>query len=531
MAPNVRDACDHSRVNQLNNREIAILILLGIAVIALLFLRPVRQMVPQLLRTLMGKLLIILGLYCGYFVGVLALAHWLGLWEFYLVKDTIIWALFSGLAIFWNFPKASKEPGFFRKSARRAFEVGVFVEFFLNLESLPLVGEIILQLFLVVLGALIAFSQFGKLRTAHRVLQVLLTITGLAVVAWTGVQVVAHWNQISWDQQWRALALPVYLTIAALPAIYLISLYSAYEDIFIHMQVATGESGSQWKARFAIMRGLNFHLNMVGTFTGAWSRKLGRARTYRDARAIVEGFKAARRVVPSDRLRAAREELVSAVLDRSLPVSIEHDAAVPTSRIEFHAVAFTRSDAWEYRLYAASLAHFREIVDGSYGQRYGAGVSIIRSLDKAEASAYLQTKMNELADVSGKFEGALSQSAQEAAFGRPGEPGNPERIVRLAFRLISVYEQFKAIAYDMCGTQVSAATKRALAAASKFPQGPIDQIGEFVDDLAEQAATLPERLEAGEEIDISMTVTLEISDEIVQEFNAALAEAAEDLSE
>lgn len=517
-------------MNELSNRETALLIFIGIAAIGLLFVRAGRQLAAHLLRMLMGQIGLILALYASYIVGIIALAYWAKLWDFYLVKDTIIWAIFSGLALFWRFADASKEPDFFRKTARRGFEVGLFVEFLLNLESFPLGVEIVLQLFIIFLGVLIAFAQASNQRSAYKLLQGILTIIGLSVIAWTVWQVVDHRDEIDWSQQWRALPLPIYMTIGSLGAIYGIALYSAYENIFSHMTATTGSVPPHW-ARSAIIQELNFNLRLAGAFTGGWSRKVARSRSFAESRAIVKAFKSARAIVPSARLRAEMEELVSAVHERSIPTSAEYDIAIPASRIEFQSVAAMRSPAWEHRLFAGSLTYFQGVVDSGYGQRYSAGVPIKRNLSKANAGAYLKASMSEMGAAAERLDAALSDAPQEAVFGQPERPADPERIIRYAFRLASIYETFKSQQFEFRATKASPAMRRVMAAAIQYPQAVVDQLAGFIEDFTQQVATLPARIEAGEEITLEFTVAIEFPDGLAEEYNEALDEAADDLAD
>jgi uncharacterized protein (UPF0335 family) len=117
----------------------------------------------------------------------------------------------------------------------------------------------------------------------------------------------------------------------------------------------------------------------------------------------------------------------------------------------------------------------------------------------------------------------LDPRAQEAAFGAPGEPGDADRIIHLARRLASVYEEFMDVAADLRATGVSSkALRRVLDIEARWADQPIEQIRTFVDRLVSEMDGLAERLQREESIAIEMTIKLEMSSELSREHVKAM---------
>ena len=114
----------------INNREWAILIW-GVGSFLVLMARSeIRSSVGQLLRILLSPpLLIPLLLMAGYVVGEIWLGYKVRLWRTDLTKDTIVWFVIAGLAFFFGYDQASKQPHFFRRRLVAAVSIPVFIQF------------------------------------------------------------------------------------------------------------------------------------------------------------------------------------------------------------------------------------------------------------------------------------------------------------------------------------------------------------------------------------------------------------------
>jgi hypothetical protein len=123
------------------------------------------------------------------------------------------------------------------------------------------------------------------------------------------------------------------------------------------------------------------------------------------------------------------------------------------------------------------------------------------------------------------FNRLLSARAQDAAFGREGEPGDLDRIKHLARRLVSLYEEFLDHAADLRGTSVaSSAFREMLDLQASMADQPIERVRDLVAELVREGDTMVERAESGTEVVLTLHLRLEPDHELMRRYSRASAE-------
>ncbi|UKJ62903.1 TIR domain-containing protein [Cellulosimicrobium cellulans] len=203
------------------------------------------------------------------------------------------------------------------------------------------------------------------------------------------------------------------------------------------------------------------------------------------------------------------------------------DGKVPGTQEAVERLLTERPPGWEYFLYASLLQrgladHEDAYRDHSvqYAKRTGRLVSrdnIREVVDGANGSV-----MN----IISNFNAVLKPGVHEAAFGAPGVPGDPDRIIHLARRFVSVYEDFLAWSAELRGATASGESiGEALGAMSHMADQPIEAMREFVTNFVDEIESSYPRAIAGENVKVNMVITLTLGDEIVAEFLEKYREA------
>lgn len=289
-----------------NNREWAILIWLAIGLVWVLSKRDVRSGFSSLFRTLLHpKILVPLMSMLGYAALLVWIGSLLGAWRPALVKDTVVWFVVSGLALFMGLTDAAKQPHFFRNRVAATLGITAFLGFFTNLYVLPLAAELVIQLVLVLL---IGLSVVGGRDARHRpvtvLADVLLSLIGLSLLVFAIVALLIHWGEADKHLLLLQLALPVWMTVGLLPFVYLLSLYVTYEKAFDGVDFATEDRRARRRAKLAILAKLHFRHRDAGAFSWNWATRAAHAPNFVAARQVVADFLKARREAE----RAADEE-------------------------------------------------------------------------------------------------------------------------------------------------------------------------------------------------------------------------------
>jgi len=275
--------------NELNNREWATFVWLGVVVVLVLWWKKTRQPALNLVRTAMTSLLAVLvvGLWV-WTAGIVFLGAWAHFWTGDLLKDTAIWAIGPALALIWGLAKASTDPRFFRQVVLGTVRISVLVEFYVNLQVFGFVQELLLLPVVTSLGVLDQFAGTdAKYRPAKRLFDVILAGIGLAVVTYVTIMLIANWHRQNPTHYVRELALPVWLTISAVPYIFGVSLFFNYQGAFRRLAQSSKDATAVRRAKLALVLELNVRSHLVGAFYDPWITRLTEARNFTDARSVV----------------------------------------------------------------------------------------------------------------------------------------------------------------------------------------------------------------------------------------------------
>jgi hypothetical protein len=288
-----------------NNREKATLIWLAIALAAALTQAEIRESLWACVKAfasikIVGPLLAL----AGWTIGLVVIAHSVGLWEADVRNDTVYWFLTIGLAFVFSLKKVT-EGGFFRKTTRRALALTAFVEGFSNLAVFGLALELVLLPFVTFLAVLLVVSESKEeYAPVRRLLNGLLTIVGVCVLVYVAVRVAGDFDA---SHTLRALALPVWLTIGSVPFVYVFAVLVGYEQAFMRIDLHTDDPTHSRRAKRALLRAANLRAAEVGGFTRHWISDLASAESTADARAVMRRWrKTWRTELHAERIEDAR---------------------------------------------------------------------------------------------------------------------------------------------------------------------------------------------------------------------------------
>lgn len=200
------------------------------------------------------------------------------------------------------------------------------------------------------------------------------------------------------------------------------------------------------------------------------------------------------------------------------------DDRVPRSKEAIEALVEQRAACWEFRLHAALIKSGIEALEDKYRDHkleYGARSNTF--VDRDNLIQFGQTALADVLTITANFEAVLSNEAQEAAFGRPGEPGDVDKIIHLAGRFVSNYEDFLDWAARIRGASVNGEHGRAaMRLLAQAANDPIETIRQFVDEYVAEVDTFVERTNAGEHIRIVKRLQVDMEEGLMERFHEEL---------
>jgi hypothetical protein len=224
------------------------------------------------------------------YIAWLATAVWLfadlGLWNLGLLKPTIVWALFSGIGLFFGISKALRQETFWREALAATVGATVFAEFYINLVSFPLLVELVLQpiLILTILAsALAALRPNGdSVEKANNWIFMTVGLVGFAWVLWS---VVERWDEVDVSQLLLEVFVPIWLTPIALAFVYVLALYAGYEQAF--KRISWRSPHSSWRRKVAYASLVGVQLRNLRRFDGGAQLAAEGESTLRGARTAM----------------------------------------------------------------------------------------------------------------------------------------------------------------------------------------------------------------------------------------------------
>ncbi len=233
-----------------NNREIALAIWLFVAFIFFLSKKDFRKSLSGLFKSFFRyKILISVFAMVAYTVGIIIILHKVNLWNVYLLKDSIIWFCFSGFVICFNMVASSKQENLFREIVLNNVKVIIVIEFLVGTYTFSLIGEMFFVPTMTFLGIFDFFTQEkNEFDMVSKLIKVLLSIIGLSVIIYVISHAISDYNNLGSYDTIRSVLVAPLLTISFLPLVYFILVFSAYENLFIRLDLGPEKSKELKKA-------------------------------------------------------------------------------------------------------------------------------------------------------------------------------------------------------------------------------------------------------------------------------------------
>ena len=279
-----------------NNREAALLIWFGAILIFLVWNQRTRRSLLAVVQSLaQRKILFILAAMVGWISLVCLVGQELQVWRIGLIADTVIWSATAGFVLLFSVEQAAQGRSFVFRIVLATAEVTVLLAFFVNLVVFSLIVELFLQPLLFVLVAMSVVAATDRaLAAAKRVLDGLVFLIVLAMSVFVLVRLSLAWDELDLTETVLSLILPMWLTIATLPFIYLVGLYAAYEVAFIRIAGWSRTDSLPWWKKVALLRGFHVHLSDTSALSGHWIGEIADTDDFTAIRQAIVNYRQAR---------------------------------------------------------------------------------------------------------------------------------------------------------------------------------------------------------------------------------------------
>jgi hypothetical protein len=240
-----------------------------------------------------------------YTVLVVALLRNFRYWDITLLKATIFWFFGSGLVALFNTQPARAD--YFKRLIFHNLALAVFVEFIVNLYTLPLPVELVLVALMLLLPALKVVSEVSpelagdwKYDPTRQLITGCLSLLGVFIVLSSGIEIALHWNESFSPDKIREFTLPLILTAAFVPILYFWKYFGTVQTMLVMtrlgMQYSDASATLYDFAKWRVLFSIGFSVIRAELFDRNFRVQLSGATTKSEVLDIIEAFRRTARV-------------------------------------------------------------------------------------------------------------------------------------------------------------------------------------------------------------------------------------------
>lgn len=224
----------------LNSRELATAIWVALFGTYALFNQGVRQSLASLIKSAVRvKIFLPLVFLVAYVTAVTFVLEASGFWDRDLLKGTLLWLAFTGLVLPFSFVTGKYEGKILPRVLRDGLTIAVITEFLVSMYTFSLLTELIVIPIVTGVVVLKAFAERDEQDAAVAKLMSLLEIGfGLFILGFTAHKAVSDIQNLVTFASMRDFALPLVLSLALCPFVFVILVYSNFELLFVRISLA-----------------------------------------------------------------------------------------------------------------------------------------------------------------------------------------------------------------------------------------------------------------------------------------------------
>ena len=250
-------------IQQLSNRDLALITWIVLILIVVFFLKPFREFIKSAFSIFTQKtFLIVIFLLFSYLIIILWGISSINLWNFKLIKDTLFWLIGVGLVI--PIKSITKNIEYFKEIALSCIKYTLLIEFITNLHVFSYVAELVLfpTLFFIIL---IQVNNEYKVKNPkiEKLSNLILGIYGVTILLYAIYKTIQNYKLDFTVENLQSLLLPSILTILILPFSYFLTVYSAYENMFIKLYNVKNVKYSNSTIKWKLFKRTTFNLRKI----------------------------------------------------------------------------------------------------------------------------------------------------------------------------------------------------------------------------------------------------------------------------
>jgi len=264
-------------VDIFNNREIAIalwLLAISIYTFSSSKMAEVRGSFSNLLSSFFVKqIMTVFGLMITYMVIVVYALAEVNLWNVEQIKNTVFWCVSVGFMSLFKLESIKKDKSFFKHSVIDNLKLLAIFQFIVGVYTFSLWIEVLLVPVLAFIGGMLAIAETNKKYHQVKVLlEYCLSLFGVILIAYTLYMLVTNFGEFGNEKTVYDFFVPPLLTLLYLPFVFVMLVYSTYEQVFIRLKFSIKNRFHRYLAKLYALVLFNVRMSLLDR----WSYQVAR---------------------------------------------------------------------------------------------------------------------------------------------------------------------------------------------------------------------------------------------------------------
>lgn len=255
-----------------NAREQAIIIWLVTILILGCFNQKIRESLFSFFKILFSfKVLLILLLMALYGSLMVLILYKLNLWDFSLLKNTIIYGIGIGIVMLMNYERATKEQYFFKSVVFQNLKITLLLDFIINLYVFSLFAELVLLPIITLISCLAVVAGSKKEYTpVKKVMDFILASIGIYFILNAGVNIATNFQAFATIHNLKDFLIIPLFSVIYTPFVYIFAVIAGYEVLFKRIDIFMKDNSAS-KRRFAkleLIKACKINIKLINRFYG-----------------------------------------------------------------------------------------------------------------------------------------------------------------------------------------------------------------------------------------------------------------------
>lgn len=219
------------------------------------------------------KIISVLGLMIAYMAVVIYGLSELDLWNVEQIKNTVFWCASVGFMSLFKIESIKKDKGFFKHSVIDNLKLLAVLQFVVGVYAFALWVEVLLVPILVLIGGMLAIA--GTDKKYHQVkvlLEYCLLLFGAILIAYTLYMLITNFGKFGKEKTVYDFFVPPLLTLFYLPFVFIMLVYSTYEQVFIRLKFSIKDRFHRYLAKLYTLILFNVRISLLER----WSYQVAR---------------------------------------------------------------------------------------------------------------------------------------------------------------------------------------------------------------------------------------------------------------